>query len=169
METTSTTRIALKWSIISSVVGIIVGTLINMTDMWQKPGITVLAILPTAVFIWLAMKEFRKENNDAMSYGQGINIGLIMGAVGGLLGGIWNYIYTNFIDTTYMERVQDFQIENFEKSGMGDEQIEQAIEMSSKFQSGGFIFLFAVLGSIFITFLISLVVAAIVKKEKTIF
>lgn len=170
METKkTTTSVALKWGIISGFAGIVLGTIINMTDLWQSTGVQFIGLLLMAVFIFLAQKEFRTANEEFMSYGEGLGIGTMLSAISGVLAGIYNFIYTNYIDPTYMERVMAFQEEKFIEQGMSDAQIEAAIEMSSKFSGGGFSFLFAVLGSILIGFLISLIISAINVRKRPVF
>jgi hypothetical protein len=56
-----------------------------------------------------------------------------------------------------------------EKRGMDDSQIDQAMELSQKFMSPGIVFVMGVFGYIVMGFVISLIVAAIIRKEKPVF
>jgi hypothetical protein len=74
-----------------------------------------------------------------------------------------------FIDPTFPEKMKDFQYEQMEAQGLSDAQIEQAISMSEKFTTGGLSFLFPLLGAILFSLIMTLIVAAIMKKNKPVF
>ena len=62
-----------------------------------------------------------------------------------------------------------FRSEEMEKKGIPDDQIDKAMEMSKMFMSPGAMFVLGLLGSILIGFILSLIIAAIVKKDKAVF
>ncbi len=169
METPSTAKIALKWGIIAAVVLAIVGTIMNMTEAWKIPGASMLTYTILLIGIIMALKEFKTENQGFMSFGEGVGLGMLLGAVAGLVSSIWSYIYLNFIDVTFLDKLRDFQAEQMEGKGLSDEQIEQAMEMSSKFMSGGMMFLFGMIGMLFFALIFSLIVSAFMKNNKPVF
>jgi hypothetical protein len=61
----------------------------------------------------------------------------------------------------------DEQREQMENRGMSDSQIDQAMEMAERMS--GFSFLFGTLAAVFFGFLLSLVIAAILKRNQDIF
>ena len=165
----STAQIAIKWGIISALILSIISTGINLTDLWKNSWASLISILPMILFLWLAMKEFKSQNNEYMTYGEGLSIGLLIGAISGIISAVYSYIYGAFIDPGFKDRLMDFQIEKFEESGLSDEQIDAAVEMSSKFSGGGLQFVGVIISMLIMTFIISLVVAAILQKKKPVF
>ena len=101
-----------------------------------------------------------------MTYGQGLGIGTLMSAISGLISSVYAYIYHEFIVPTLRQQILDKVREDLENRGMDDTQVEQALEMSQKFSTPGFTFLFGIIGSIFIGFIIALIISAIMKKDK---
>ncbi|AEI50207.1 DUF4199 domain-containing protein [Runella slithyformis] len=167
METqTTTARTALKFGIISGVAGIIFMTVLYVSGQAANTGLAWLGTVITIIVMVLAMKEFRTLNGGFMSYGQGLGIGTLMAGISGFLSAVYSYIYQEFIDTTLRQQILDKVREDLENRGMDDAQIEQAVEMTQKFSSPGITFAIGVIGSIFIGFIIALIISAIMKKDK---
>ena len=116
--------------------------------------------------IILAHKYFKQHNGGFMTYGQGLGIGTILAGVGGLLSSIFTYIYMNFIDSDYMNRVMELTRSRMEEKGMDDAQIDQAMAMAQKFSSGPITIVFGVLMSVLMGFVISLIISAITKHTR---
>jgi hypothetical protein len=166
MEKPSTARIALKWGLITAVISIIYSTILYFTGMWKTPALAWVGYLFLAGGIVMAMREFKSMNNDYMSYGEGLGIGSLMSTVSGVIGAIYGYIYMNFIDNTMTQQIMEMQTTKMAEQGMTEEQIDQAMQMASKFMSPGMMFIFTVLGSLFIGFILSLIISAILRKNK---
>ena len=114
------------------------------------------------------MREYRTANAGYMTYGEGMGLGALLSAVAGLLSSIFSVFYTQIIDPGFQERITEQVREQLESSGnMSDEQVDQAVEMMGKFQSPGLQFLFGILGTILIGVVFSLIIAAILRKNKT--
>lgn len=125
-----------------------------------------LSIVILVVGIVLAHKQYKQANSGFMSYGEGLGIGVIVSAVSGVLGGIFSYIYLTFIDPGYMQRVMELTRSRMEEKGMDDAQIDQAMGMAEKFSTGPLSAVFAVVGALFIGFLLSLIVSAFTKNAR---
>lgn len=166
MEKPSTARIALKWGVITSVVIIIYTVISYMTGLFKNTTSSYLSFLFLLGGIILAVKEYKTLNNNFLSLGEGLGVGTLMSAVTGLISSLFSIVYMLMIDTTIMQQLGDMQVEQLEKKGMTPEEIDQAMEVVSKFSSPGMLFVFAVLGYIFFGFIWSLIVAAVQKNEK---
>lgn len=169
MEQPSTARIALKWGIIGGLASIVLSTAIFMTELWKSPIASFLPILLMIVFLVLAIKEFKTDNGEFMSFGQGLGVGTLTGAVLGLLSSMFGQLYQKVIDPTFLTRMKDFQYEKMEEQGLSDAQIEQAMAMTEKFSNGGLSFAIGLIFTIFFAFLFSLAIAGIMKKNKPVF
>jgi hypothetical protein len=169
METTTTTRVALKWGLINGVIAIILATLIYVFELWKYGWASLIGLIPLAIFMYLAHKEFKEGNEGFMNYGQGLGIGVLIGAISGLISSAYGLVYTEFIDTNIMQNIKDFQIVTMEEQGLSDAQIEGAMDMMSKFQSPGFTFIAGIFMAVLGAFIVALIISAITQKKKPIF
>jgi Protein of unknown function (DUF4199) len=166
---TTTTRTALKWGVIIGIISILYSTAIMISGQIgnQALGYVIYAII--AVGLYMAMNDFKKENQGFMSYGQGLGLGVLKCTIVGLISGFFSFAYMKFIDPTITDQMMKKAIEEMEKKGLTDDQIEQAMEYSKMFMNPGVLFIVGLIGTIFIGFILSLIIAAIVKKEKPVF
>ena len=168
-EKTSTARVALKYGVLASVVIMIYATIINVAGFSQNKILSSLSFIFMIVAIVLAMKDFRAQNKGFMTYGEGLGLGTLASAIMGLLSSAFTMFYIEFIDNTLLTQGMDQVREDMEKRGMDDAQIDQAMELSQKFMSPGIVFVMGVLGYLLMGFIISLIVAAIIRREKPVF
>lgn len=130
---------------------------------------TAVRFLTTAVLIVgiiLAMRSFKDQNAGFMSYGQGVGVGLVVSGVVGLLSAIFMYVYTTLVDPDVLTRIMDKTRADMEAKGMADAQVDQAMALSGKFMNGPFMALSAIVITIIIGLVVSLLVAAFVKNPK---
>jgi len=168
-EKVSTARVALKYGVLGSVVIMIFTTIINVAGLSQNKILSSLSFVFMIVAIVLSMKDFREQNKGFMSYGEGLGLGTLVSAVMGLLSSAFTMFYIQFIDNTLLTQGMDKVRSDMEAKGMDDSQIDQAMELSQKFMSPGVVFAMGVFMYILTGFIISLIVAAIVRKEKPVF
>jgi uncharacterized membrane protein YraQ (UPF0718 family) len=102
-----------------------------------------------------------------MGYGQGLSVGVVVSGVVGLLSGVFIYFYTTAVDPSVITRMMDKARTDMEAKGnMSDAQIDQAMAWSAKFTTGPVMLAFAIVGTLVMGLLISLIVAAFVKNPK---
>jgi hypothetical protein len=168
-EKVSTARVALKYGIITAVAVIVYSTIINLIGQSQNQALSALAFLILIGGIVWGMRDFRTQNHGFISYGQGLGVGSLISAIVGLIGATFTMFYMQFIDTTILSQSLDKARADMESRGMDDSQIDQAMEISEKFMTPGMVFLIGILSYVIIGFIISLIVAAIMRKEKPVF
>ncbi|MCE6988301.1 DUF4199 domain-containing protein [Dyadobacter sp. CY323] len=168
-EKTSTARVALKYGVVASVVIMVYSTIINVAGLSQNKILSSLSFVFMVVAIVLAMKDFRQQNKGFMSYGEGLGLGSLLSAIMGLLSSAFTMFYIQFIDNTLLSSGMDQVREDMERRGMDDSQIDQAMELSQKFMSPGVVFVMGVLGYLIMGFIVSLIIAAIIRREKPVF
>jgi Protein of unknown function (DUF4199) len=168
-QPTSTARVAIKWGLITGVASVIFTTILFVSGQAANSALSWLGVLISVATMVYAMKEFRTENNGFMSYGQGLGVGTMMSAVGGFISTTYTYIYRTFIDPNIMQEIMDKVRQDLEARSMSEDQIESAMSMSEKFSSPGLGFVFGILGAIFVGFILSLIISAILKKDKQVF
>ena len=74
-----------------------------------------------------------------------------------------------FIDSSITDQILKNAEREMEKKGLPDDQIEQAMEYSKMFMSPGIMFVAGVFFTVLIGFILSLIIAAIMKKDKPVF
>jgi len=170
MEKPSTARIALKWGIISAVISVIFTIILYTFDLWKITWVSlVFGLAIIIVILVLANKEFRTRHEGFLTFGESLGISMLVIAVSSLISAAFNQLYMNVIDNTIKDKMADFQEETRLKQGMTMEQIDVAMQQVEKFNTPGIQFLFGLLGSLFFGFIIALIIAAIMKKNRPVF
>ena len=170
METApSSARIALKWGLIGGLASIIISTGMYMTELWKSPLASIIPVGVLILFLFLAIKEYKGENHGFLTIGEGIGVGTLAAAIQGIISALYSQVYMKFIDANFMEKMKEFQYDKMEEQGLPEEQIEMAIKISDKFMSPGVQFATAVIFSVLIGLVISLIISAVLKKNKPVF
>lgn len=180
MENTSETAasssiLALKYGFINGLLNFLFSTFVNLlgwNEQFQESigwisGLWSLVL--TVTISVLCLREYREQNGGYISYGQGLGLTALLGAIAGLAAGGFNYIYIQFIDNTVIQRQMEIARERMEDQGLTASQIQSAEEMTSFLMNPGMQFAIVVVTSVLFNFLLGLIVAAVVKREKPIF
>lgn len=170
-KTTTVEAMALKHGLIIGLALVIYTLFVQVTGLVfnQSMGYLIYPIL-IGLLIY-AFNDFKSENDGFMSLSQGIGIGSLATIIGGLIGTIASILYINFVDTTFVANMKDFMRTTFEKQypDFSDEQIEQMLS----FTDWAFNPTYMIVGSLIfyglIGLILSLIVAAIMKKSKPMF
>ncbi len=162
----SVASVALKYGLLGGLIIVIYTAILMTLGMGTNKLLASLGYIIMIAALVLAMQNFKKENHGYMSYGQGLGVGTLASVIMGLLGGIFMYIYTSFIDPNYMESIMDQQIADLEARGMSDEQIDAAIAMTEKFSNPAMTIVSSLIGYLVIGFILSLIISAIIKNRR---
>lgn len=172
---TTTTRIALKWGLISGIISIILSLATQFLGIKNTGDATIgfvlsfIALAFTCLIQVLAMKDFKSQNNDLMTYGQGLGIGLLAGAVWGVVSGGFNMLYIKYIDNSEVVRQANMMREKLEEQGGTDAQMEMNEKIIAWATDPSLAFIVTIFMGLLTGLLLALVVSAILKKEKSIF
>ena len=170
MEKVSTARIALKWGLIYGIVSIIVNTILLNTELWKNFIIGILIMFVNIFLVlYLAMKDFKELNNGLLSFKEGLGLGTLTMFTSGLLSVAYDNFYRKFIDPTLLDQTIEMVTEKYESMGLPEDKIEEAVTKMQESANSGLNFLWGVLGIVFLGFICSLITAAILKKEKSVF
>lgn len=166
--TPSTAKIALKYGAITGLTLIVYQIILYMTQLDTVTALSLLTFVIPIVGIVLAIKEFREQNGNQLRYGQGLGVGSLVGAVTGILVAFFETIYLYYIDTSVLKRRIDYMVEKLERSNVSGEMIDKIVEGAN--QTGpGQTFISNVFSYLIFGFIVSLIVAAVMKREKGIF
>jgi ABC-type multidrug transport system fused ATPase/permease subunit len=167
-ETTETAApsvraIGVKYGLISAVIGVVMFLGMQLMGMSPFSGGWTIGLIRFAiaiVILVLAQKAFKDEGDGFMTYGQGFGIGVWITLIAILIGGLFSYVYANFIDLTAMDLFYEEQAEQMRERGQTDDQIAMAQEWTKKL----FWVFFFVFGFIF-SLIVPLVVTIFTQKK----
>ncbi len=162
----TTGKIGMRFGIIAGIAGIAFFMILNLLGQGTNQTLSYLGYLILAAIMFLGHKAYKEEGDSYMNYAQGLGIGTLIALISGALNAIFFYIYVSFINTGYMGEIMNIQREKMEEQGLGDDQIEQAMEMTERFMSPGLMAVFAIVGSVFFGFIISLIISAITQNKR---
>lgn len=161
-------KIALKYGLIYSGINIVWSLLMYVTELNRSEMSWVFNLLALAIpviCIVLAVKEYRLTvGNGFISFGEAFKNGLVVCLIGGLIAAAYSILYIKFIDPTFMDFMMQKQVTSMQDMGMSEGDIEKAINRSAKMQTPFWMFTWALVGSLFVGAVISLIMAAILKK-----
>lgn len=179
MDTTttpSTARIALKYGLYTGLTVIIYSLILNITGLELNFFLGWFAIIFVIIGLVYALKEFRKENGGAMSFGQGMGVAALSSFIIAIALSIFTVVYSFYVDPDSRQRQLKYTIEQTEnisrKFGAPESETDKAIDkIKEDFDNTGPGQTFAkTVAAMFIIYIIfSLIIAAIMKKKKDVF
>lgn len=114
----------------------------------------------------IGMSAFRKTNRGFMSWGQGVKIGVGIVVLGSIIATLYQLAFTTFIEPEFYAQVEEVTRKTLVDSGLTEEQIDMQLEMQGKFQGTAIGYGIGILFMAFVGFVISAIVAAIMKKSE---
>jgi hypothetical protein len=162
----TTARIGARFGLIAGLALIIFYVIVQVANLGQNQAVGAVSfVILLGMIIW-AMRAFRTENGGTMTYGQTLGVGSFVGAVAGLMQGIFSALYMQFIDPGMRERLIAAQEAQFEAQGMSDEQIDQALRFASMFTSPTGALLSTAISLLILGFFMSLIAGIFIYKRK---
>ncbi|MFD2033439.1 DUF4199 domain-containing protein [Belliella marina] len=159
-----------KWGLMYGLIGLIVAILSAIFDLstMGTAGSVIASLINIAIaftIYFLATKEYRDSNDGLLSFGQGFKIVALVGLLGGVIRAVGTYIYIKFIDTTFMDRVLEAQIEAQEKMGATYDP-DALPEFMKFFQTEEFMGIASFIGAVFGFLILGLIAVAINKRTE---
>ncbi|MFN5345585.1 MAG: DUF4199 domain-containing protein [Bacteroidota bacterium] len=138
-----------------------------VTELNRMPSAGSLNYLTLAVLAYFTVqlvKDVKAENGGFITFSKIFKGGLSIGLIGGVLSSIFFYVQVKFIDTGYVKFVLDQAIIQMQKKGMTDDVIDQSIKMIENWTTPEMMLLTGVLGSLFFSSIVAVIMAFIMKK-----
>ena len=165
---------AIKWGII--------GALINsaLTMVWYNLGMMDLnedgsqsSLIPMLAGIAigigmmiLGLKEYRdKANAGELTMGRGIIWSLAYGLIGGIVAGIFVYLFYSVLAPDFLVTMQAAQEAQLEEQGITGSDLEAAMESISTFMSPAFMVVYSLLWSLLASLIIGAIISLILKTR----
>ena len=172
---TSSWPLATRYGLITGVALAVIALILQQTGISdptkQNTGASLISSLLTFAItyggIHMADNAFKSMNNGYGTFNQLFGVGFKVSLIAGIIGAIWAILYFQVIDPGIMDRIMEGQMEQMLEKGMSEEDAERAMSMTSKFTSPPIIAAFSLVGSVIIGCVLSLIAAAILKKDPT--
>lgn len=158
----------MTWGAITGIVLIIYSLILYVANQTFNQALGYLSYLLLLAGILLGSFAYRnKVLGGTISYGNAFLTGLLITLFAGILASFFSFILIRYIDPGMVEQAIVRTEEKLLEKGLTEDQIEIAVERSKKFIGSPItvivsLFFYALIGSI-----LSLITAAIVKKEGT--
>ena len=154
--------------IILGVASILFALVLYATGNHLSPHWSV-SIINAIIFIGIiiyGIKQFKEANDNFLSWGQGVKIGVGVAIVGSLIVVIYNYLFMNFIEPDFMNQMMEIQNQTYLDQGLTEEQIEAANKMTSSFSTPGIMAAVGIISYAIGGFIVAAIGAAIMKKSE---
>jgi hypothetical protein len=161
-----------KYGLIMASVSIIMTLLTSIMGMSNLMLTMIMGLLALAMMIIipvLGLKEHRdKQLGGFVSFGRAFLVCMLIIAVGITVSSIFNYIYMNFINPSYIESMKESMTEMYEKMNVPEEQMQEAMSKFDDMKSIGGI-LKGLAWNAVIAAVFALIIAAIMKRNRPVF
>lgn len=158
---------AIKFGIITGLVSIILSLIFYFINVEYDSWSRYVSILISMILVFIGVKNIAAENaNKLISFGSLFKAGMLITLILAIISIVYFFIYTNFINTDFMDGLMQVQKEQMADKGLSEEKIETAMEMAQKFSSPIFMTITSFITFIVIGAISSAIGAAIYKKEK---
>jgi hypothetical protein len=161
-------NVAFKWSVIYVVIGIVITFAFQFLNVDPNSPAKYVGYVPFIIFLFIVQKEYKDKLGGYLSYGQGVGAGFKYALFGGIMMGVFVFIYLTWINPHMLDQAMASQRDKLEAQGLTDEQIDMSLGIATKYGA-----LFGFIGSIlmdaFFGIILALIGAAIFKNERPMF
>ncbi|WP_299133630.1 DUF4199 domain-containing protein [uncultured Tenacibaculum sp.] len=159
--------IILKYGLYTGGASILIALILYSMGKSVNPGIpmAIISFIVPLVLIILGIKNFKAANNNLMTWGQAVKVGVGIALIWGVLALIFQYLLENFIAPELIEQKIEFTRSSLENWGMTEDVIETQLE-KQKNQNPLLTFSMGLLFMAFIGFVVSAIAGAIMKKTE---
>lgn len=158
--------IAIRYGLITGLVMIIFTLITFFIGMYGAWYLGLIGIVIVIVMIVAAHNHYKKLNGGYMSYGKGLGIGTLTYGIAGILAGIFIYIYLTYIDPSVLDTMIEAQVAMMENFNLPEDKMDEALARLENENTPGRHFINQAVGGFVIGFFLSLIIAAITKRNR---
>jgi len=150
-------------SVALSVVTYVMG--VHLERPWWA---SVLGIVIMAALIVYGLKAFKQDNGGFLSLGEAIKVGLAISVIAGIIGAVYNYVFVTVIEPDFVAQMMEITKEQMieQNPDMTEEQMEMGLSITEKFMSPGIMSAMAIIFTLFLGFIISLISGLVMKQNR---
>ncbi len=157
---------ASKYAIITALAMFIFSIILYLTNMYLNQSISWLSYAIMLAGLIFAVKDRRdKDLEGYISFGEAFKTGFLFCIVTGAIGTVFSLLMMKFIAPEMITEILKKAESDMINNGMPDEQIKMAMEYTRRFTTPIWIAIWGLVGSAVIGAILSLIVAAVFKKE----
>ncbi|MBU2946004.1 DUF4199 domain-containing protein [Zobellia uliginosa] len=163
-----TGKFALNYGLIVGAVGIAFGVMLYTMDMHYERGLAVQGTqtLILVVGIVLGIYQFKKANLNFMTLSEALKVGAGVALIAGILGILYFYIFSNFIEPEYMDKIYEIAKQQalIDNPKLTEEEIDKGIEMQKSFSWMSYPIILIM--NILIGLVVGVITGLILKKDR---
>lgn len=164
---------AIRYGLIGGLVLMAYTLIGNLTGITRPSGgfgmIAVVGLISIVIYVSILVMAVRKHRNEDLggyiTFGRAFVVALIAAIIASIMSALFNYLYATVIDPTYSATMMEDMQTMYEKLGMSEEQIEQAMQQASASFTPTTMLTNGILYSGVIGAVIALIIAAIMQKK----
>lgn len=166
---------ALRYGVIGGMATIILSLIVNIFNLSDPTGgftpvTALISLLSLGLYVAIGVLAGRthrdQELGGYMTYGRGFTVAFVALLIMGLIGGIFSFVYMNYIDPGMVDGILEATAQAYEDQGLSAAQTEAAMSWVEWAYSPTMMIVFNVLvGPVFISALFALIIGAAVKKN----
>ena len=162
-------QIMLNYGIMLGLASVLINVILYSMGKTYEPhwSVGVISTLITVFIIILGIKKIKDLNGGFLSLSEALKMGLGIALISGLVTVIYTLIFTNFIEPDFFARMMEVQQQKMleQNPQMTDEQLEAINAISGKMSGPIISSAVAIIISMFLGFVISLIGGLIMKKS----
>ncbi|KAA9345513.1 DUF4199 domain-containing protein [Adhaeribacter soli] len=165
-RTISWWSVGLKYGLITGLVGSVLAMINFITGNFDN--IWLMFVIGLAIYILaivLAHREYKANNAGYMTYGEGLMIGTLTVFIAGVIGGLFSYVYIEFVDPGILNKMVEVQIRMMENFGLPEDKLDEAIQKVERDTTAANQLKSGLINGIFSGLVLSLIVSAFTKKR----
>ncbi|TAE52866.1 MAG: DUF4199 domain-containing protein [Bacteroidetes bacterium] len=165
MSNATPRSVGIKWGLYLGAASALFGIIITVAKLYTNQAISFVAILISIVGVVLALREYKASNGGFMSLGQGFQTGLAASVIAGIISSVVSALHYMIVPDL-KDEVLNVTIAELEKNPqMTQDIIDQTVKISETMMQPFVSIPVGILGSLLMGALISVIVAAIMKKD----
>ncbi len=158
---------AIKFGIIGGLGGVIVSLILFFANLQYESWSKWLQSIVMIVAIIAGIRAIADANkNKLVPFGSLFSGGMLITVIISVISIIYFLVYSNLIETNFIDNLLEVSRKQMAEKGLSEEQVDAAIEMSKKFMSPAIMTVISLISSLIMGAIVSLIGAAIFKKEK---
>lgn len=163
----NSTKVATKWALIYTATAIVITYAFEFLNVDPNSSAKYISYIPFIAFLCLTQKEYKDELGGFITYGNAFSAGFRYALFSGLLLAVFTYLYFAILSPAMWDKILEATQAGMEQNNTPDDQIDKS--MSFMRGTWGLVMgAFATaIGLAIMGAIISLVTAAIFKKERS--
>jgi hypothetical protein len=156
------------YGLITGAALIVFSLIMFLLDLYLNRAVSWIGYLfLVAGMIWGTLEFRKKETNGFLTYGRAFSSCFWIGLFAGIVASVYLFVFVQFIHPAFINELLDQMREKMLTSNpnMSEDQMEQAISMSSKFMSPVMMTVWGLAAYAAISAVIALILAIFLKKE----